>query len=285
MSVTTAEIAKVLGVRRVWRHPWAYASSLPMELVDLKGAPSVLFKDLSSSADLPRPAFLTDRRREIDAYTEILGDLAVDAPICRASVLDDERAWLFLELIDGTPLWQCGQLEVWEEAARSLAALHASPPPPRAGVLRYDAAHLGRRLALAPSVPRAIALRVAERLAGLPAVPIHGEFYPSNVLVQREAGRLRIRPIDWETVGTGPGVLDLAALTAGSWGPGARRRIEQAYSDACPPELRPTAPDLDAARLVLAAQMIGWSAGWVPPREHRQDWAQIALALIGQAAP
>jgi Ser/Thr protein kinase RdoA (MazF antagonist) len=281
MPVTAAGIAAVLGVDvdRVTRRPWAYASSLPMERIDLDGAPSLLFKDLSSSASLPRPAFLVDRRREITAYTEVLGELAVDAPACRASVIDEERAWLFLELIDGTPLWQSGALEVWEEAARRLAALHASPPPRRAGLLRYDAEHLGRRLALAGSLPGDITGRVAERLARLPAVPIHGEFYPSNVLVQREAGRMRIRPVDWETFGTGPGALDLAALTAGSWDAAARTRIERAYGEACPPELRPTATDLDDARLVMAAQMLGWSADWAPPPEHRQDWERIAAEL------
>jgi Ser/Thr protein kinase RdoA (MazF antagonist) len=283
VPVTTSQIATLLGVDRVWRRPWPYASSLPMERIDLPGAPSVLFKDLSSSASLPRPGFITDRRREITAYTEVLRGLAVDAPAMRASLIDDERAWLFLELIEGAPLWQCGELEVWEEAARCLARLHASPPRSRARLLRYDAEHLGRRLALAPSIPGAIADRVARRLARLPAVPIHGEFYPSNVLVQRADGRVRIRPVDWETIGTGPGALDLAALTAGSWDAAARTRIEQAYREACPRELRPSAADLDAARLVLAAQMLGWSSDWAPPPEHRQDWEQVAAELIERA--
>jgi len=280
VPVTSSEIARVLGVDLVIRHPWAYASSLPMERIQLAGAPPLLFKDLSSSASLPRPGFLVDRRREITAYTEVLGDLAVDPPACRAAVLDEERAWLFLELVEGTPLWQSGELEVWEEAARSLAVLHASPLPRRAGLLHYDAEHLARRLALAGSLPGEVGVRVAERLARLPVVPIHGEFYASNVLVQRDAGGLRIRPVDWETFGIGPGVLDLAALTAGSWDAAARSRIERAYSEACPAELRPTATDLDDARLVLAAQMLGWSSVWAPPSEHRQDWQRLTTELM-----
>ena len=280
MPVTTSQVATILGADRVLLRPWAYASSRPMELIEIDGAPPVLFKDLSSSASLPRPAFLTDRRREITAYTDVLGDLAVDAPALRASVLDDERAWLFIELINGTPLWQHGELAVWETAARCLAAFHASLPRPQYDLPRYDAEHLRRRLALAPSIPGELADRVAARLARLPVVPIHGEFYPSNVLVQREAGGLRIRPVDWETIGTGPGVLDLAALTAGSWDVAARTRIERAYRDACRAELRPTAADLDDARLVLAAQMVGWSSDWAAPAEHRQDWQQIANRLI-----
>jgi aminoglycoside phosphotransferase (APT) family kinase protein len=278
--VSDAEIAAALGVDRVTRQPWAYASSLPMERIDMAGAPSLLFKDLSGSARLPRPAFLTDRGREITAYTELLGGLDVDPPACHAAVVDDERAWLFLELVDGTPLWQSGELAIWEAAARRLAALHASPAPRRPGLLRYDAEHLRRRLALAGSLPAEIAVRVAERLARLPAVPVHGEFYASNVLVQRAAGRLRIRPVDWETFGTGPGALDVAALTAGSWDAAARTRIERAYLEACPEELRPTATDLDDARLVLAAQMLGWSSVWAPPPEHRQDWQRLTAELM-----
>lgn len=282
----TAEIARILGVRRIRRRPWPYASSLPMERVDLDDGTSVIFKDLSRAEDLRRPAFLVDRRREIMAYTDVLADLEVDAPRYRAAVVDDDRAWLFLELVDGIPLWQAQDMEAWQEAARCLAALHAARHPPIRGLLRYDAEHLSRCLALGGSIPGVAELSgcVAERLAKLPVGLVHGEFYPSNVLVQRTAGRLRIRPVDWEMIGTGPGVLDLAALTAGSWDVAERARVEQAYADACPAELRPAPGDLDCARLVLAAQMVGWSPAWTPPAEHRHDWVQIALRLIEQIA-
>ncbi|MEO5575418.1 MAG: aminoglycoside phosphotransferase family protein [Gaiellaceae bacterium] len=284
MPVTAARIASVLGVEHVRREPWPYASSLPMERIEIEGAPALLFKDLTRSEELHRPGFLSDRRREINAYAHVLGDVGVDAPRYRASLVDADRAWLFLELVDGVPLWQVGELEVWQEAARCLAALHASPEPASARLLRYDAEHLRRRFALAGSLPRVaeIGIRVAERLAGLPTVLIHGEFYASNVLVQREPGRVRVRPVDWETVGVGPGVLDLAALTAGAWDGARRMEIERAYLDACPPELRPGPGDLDYARLLLAAQWTGWSPGWSPPPEHRQDWAAVALELIGR---
>jgi hypothetical protein len=280
--VTTAEIAEALGVEHVSRRRWPYASSLPMEQIDVAGRPTLLFKDLTGSEQLQRPSFLADRRREITAYTEVLGELELDTPICRASVFDDDRAWLFLELVDGVPLWQIGEIEVWETAARCLAALHATPPPITAGLLHYDAEHLSRRFALATSLPRGaeIGARVARRLAALPARFIHGEFFPSNVLIQREAGRVRVRPVDWETCGLGPAVLDLAALTAGGWDDARRTRIEDAYIAECVPDLRPTPDELDFARLLLAAQLSGWSDDWTPPPEHRQDWNAIAVGLI-----
>jgi hypothetical protein len=280
--VTTAQIAQLLGVERVRRTPWPYASSLPMEQIDIAGSPALLFKDLTLSEELQRPGFLGDRRREITAYTDILGDLDIDTPAYRASVIDEQRAWLFLELVDGVPLWQIGEIEVWETAARCLAMLHAVPPPLTRGLLRYDADHLSRRFALTASLPRAaeIGARVAARLAELPSRFIHGEFYPSNILVQREAELVRVRPVDWEMSGLGPGVLDLAALTAGSWIDADRARIERAYVDACPAELRPRPDDLDFARLLLAAQWTGWSPGWSPPPQHRHNWQAVALELI-----
>jgi hypothetical protein len=80
--------------------------------------------------------------------------------------------------------------------------------------------------------------------------------------------------------GSGPGVLDLAALTAGSWTAAEHTRIENAYREALPVELRPGADDLDYARLLLAAQWLGWSDSWSPPPEHLQDWAAVAVSLI-----
>jgi aminoglycoside phosphotransferase (APT) family kinase protein len=125
-----------------------------------------------------------------------------------------------------------------------------------------------------------VAGAIAAQLASLPRRFIHGEFTPANVLVQRGGGRIRIRPLDWELAGIGPGVLDVAALTAGNWSALDRHSIENAYSDACPPHLRPTAHDLDLARLLLAAQWSGWCDGWEPPAEQRQDWRGEAEYLL-----
>jgi hypothetical protein len=282
--VTTAQIEEVLAVEHVRRQSWPYTSSFPMERIDVAGEPPLLFKDVSRPDQLPRPSFLADRRREITAYADVLCHRSVDSPIHRASVVDDERAWLFLELVDGVPLWQVKEIEVWEETARCLAALHAEGPVSARGLLRYDAEHLARRFSLAASLPNAPAIgaRLADRLAALPSTFIHGEFYASNVMIQRDADRLRVRPVDWEMAGTGPAVLDLAALTAGSWSDASRLRIEQAYSAAIPRELRPGPGDLDCARLLLAAQWIGWSVDWSPPTEHEQDWSAIAVELIGR---
>src|SRR5262249_22402631 len=145
---------------------------------------------------------------------------------------------LLLEWVEGTPLWQSDDLADWEAAARWLARLHALPiagPLPRAVFRAPD--HVLRHPA-------------AARLAALPAVPVHGEVYPSNVLV----GAGRIRPLDLETFGLGPGVIDLAALTAGDWPGDEPARIEAAYLAALPAESRPPPGALADARVLVELQ-------------------------------
>jgi len=129
----------------------------------------------------------------------------------------------------------------------------------------------------------------AARLAALPAVLIHGEAYPSNLLVETTAdscptatstpdapGGPRIRPVDWETLGTGPAALDLAALTSGEWEPEERSSVVAAYREAAGGG--PSDDELEAARLMVALQWIGWSTSWTPPAEQRHDWLGAAVS-------
>jgi len=172
--------------------------------------------------------------REVAAYRDSLTQLDLGTPAF-AGVSGDV---LLLEWVDGIPLWQSGDVADWEAAARWLARLHTSViagPLPEA--LFRVPAHVLRHPA-------------AARLAALPPVPIHGEFYPANVLVSDG----RIRPLDFETFGLGPGVLDLAALTAGDWPGDEPQRIEAAYLAALPPGLRPSPGALADARLLVELQ-------------------------------
>ena len=103
------------------------------------------------------------------------------------------------------------------------------------------------------------------------------------MLVRRGPAARRVCPVDWEMAAVGPGLLDLAALTAGGWSRRERDAIARAYCDALrrrrcrrlPQELLEA---LDCALLHLAVQWLGWSADWTPPAEHRQDWLGEALA-------
>jgi Ser/Thr protein kinase RdoA (MazF antagonist) len=252
----------------------------------------LLFKDLSAAARAPRPAFMVDPLREIAVYRDLLEPAGVGAPALRGWLADGRRAWLFLERVEGAPLDEARDLGAWEAAARWLAHLH-SRPLPTAGtgrLLRYDAAWLRRwqirAAASRPALRRLSAAveRAVESVSSWPFGLVHGEYYPANVLV---AGR-RIRPVDWETAGLGPGLLDVAALTSGGWDARERVRVERAYREALPPGRRPAARELaDAlrqARLLVAVQWLGWDERFSPPEEHAHDWLADAWRLAGLGA-
>ena len=277
MPVTDQELREALGVESFVRRPWPYHSSLPMEELDLAGQ-RLLLKDLSGSHELLRPSLAPEPRREIAVYRDVLAPLGLDG-IPRMAATDAASAkWLVLEVIEGTPLWQVGDLAVWEEAARWLARLHALPVPHDRGLVRYDEAHLRKRLELAAATER-FAEHVAQRLAALPVRLIHGDFYPANILV--ETGP-RIRVVDWETCGTGPAVLDVAALISGRWSEQEREQILDAYLAASPAPLGLGVDDLLYARLLLAAQWIGWHDRWSPPPEQHHDWHGEFVELRGR---
>lgn len=282
-----AALQTALGrpVARVRRRPWPYGSSAPMEELAVAGFGALLFKDLTYCSRASRPSFLVNPLREVEAYDSLLAGL--DAPACYGAVVAEDRVWLFLELVEGIPLWQAETPEAWHATARWLALMHTVRVPTAAHLLRYDARHLlrwvSRSLAMAPAgsldgVPPA-AERAAERLAQWPSSLVHGELYPSNILVQPGATGPRIRPVDWETAGSGPGILDLAALTAGDWHHRQRDAIVATYRDALPAAPADFDEALDAARLFVALQWLGWSEQWSPPPEHRHDWAAEAREI------
>jgi aminoglycoside phosphotransferase (APT) family kinase protein len=225
-----------------------------------------------------KPEFLHDPLREIEVYESILARNSFGTPICYVAVArpDDDHTWIVLERVQGVELYQVGDLETWRSVARWLASFHAqfqARLPTSTHLLRHDRAFYLRWLQRAQKFTDGRLDHVAPRydrvidcLVGLPPTFIHGEFYSSNVLVE---GR-RIAPIDWEVAGIGPGLIDLAALTTG-WGEKERRTIENAYGDV--PQ-----GALDACRLQIAVQWLGWSSDWTPPPEHARNWLADALA-------
>ncbi len=317
------ELERALGQRiaELERRPCAYRTSFGLEELDVRlsdgGQLRAMFKDLSrgsldEAALRAKPAFLHDPLREIEVYRDLLDGAGLGTAAYLGSHVDlaRERYWLFIENVEGPVLWQLGEFDVWEEAARRLAELHAVLAPaassPPASLLRYGPELFEvwiRRacdFASRPQTPwsddqRAQVLDlgerygpVAEHLATLPAILIHGEFYPSNVLVQNPSGEPRICPIDWEIAATGPGLLDLAALTIGKWTPGERDALALAYREAAaehsgrlalPADFDRT---LECCRLHLAVQWLGWDPEWVAPAEHRHDWLAEALRSAGE---
>ncbi len=264
------------------REPYGYASSWPLEDIRLRRPDGsrlqLLLKRFDGGDTAGKPAFVCDPAREIDAYALLGRVRALGTPRCYAA----GSRWLALEKVAGAELWQHGELAAWEAAARWAAGLHrrfASLDPAPRRLLRHDArlhrrwlarAHAAHGDAVAPLLA-AGELAVAQ-LALLPRTLIHGELYPSNVLVRGA----RVAAVDWEMAGIGPGVIDLAALLTG-WKGRARRAILAAAGGAEP-------RDLAAARLVLAMQWLGWSAAWEPPAAQRHDWLAEASDAAGSIA-
>jgi hypothetical protein len=289
-------------VRTMTRRANEYGSSYAIEDVDLTFEDgqllSLVFKDvagssLSAQAGGAKPAALLDPDREITAYRDVLGPARLEVPDCYGAVADprEDRYWLFLEAIDGMPLWQVSELEAWEGAARWLGDLHGRGAPARRGhLLDYSAAYLrswlDRALAFSPDgsldVVAAGWERIVARLSAWPRTFVHGEFYPSNVLVRRSGACTHVVPVDWEMAGIGPGLLDVAALTSGDWTAADRERLALVYRDSLPLAARPSADDfLDAlahCRIYIAVQWLGWSQDWSPPAEHAHDWLAEAIA-------
>ena len=294
------------------RRPYRYATSAPLEEIHVDvsdgAGMDLILKDLSrdrliGDAGATKPEFLHQPDRELETYRGILAPAGI-GPRCVAAVseTDPARHWLLIEKVPGLELWQIGELSIWEEVARWLGAFHAAFSG-RLDQVRDANPHLldfsanwfrsWRDRALErladSSDPRASSLggalerydEVVDSLARLPRTFVHGELYPSNVLIV-QGDPLRICPVDWEMAAIGPGLVDLAALVGG-WGEGERRRLVGAYLDGSDGAREPDAveDDLARCRLHLALQWLGWSGDWRPPPEHAHDWLGEALGLAG----
>jgi hypothetical protein len=326
MSPPTAALWEALGealasfsgqrrsVVRCERRPSAYRSSFPIEelMVHLDDGTTLAVnrEALTEDALRAKPDFLYDPLREIEVYRALLADARLGTAVCYGAVADSKsgRYWLFLEKVPGVELYQVGDFAVWLGAARWLAGLHGGfahhvhrlPLDVRGHLLRYDRALYRRWIERALAFTRRPTLaaddhgfveRLAARydsvidcLASLPATLLHGEFYPANILIQGP----RICPVDWETAALGPGLIDLAALTAGRWTEAQRLALAKSYREALPanlispPDFESLLAQLDHCRLHLAVQWLGWSADWSPPPHQAHDWLGEARRLAGK---
>jgi thiamine kinase-like enzyme len=127
--------------------------------------------------------------------------------------------------------------------------------------------------------------RLVGRLMELPRTLVHGEFYPSNIIVGRTENGHRICPVDWELAGIAPSLIDLAALTAGNWAADEQERMIAAYRDALeptnhwPPPLPELIEAVECCRLHWAVRWLGWASDWSPPEQHARNWLREALYL------
>ncbi len=307
-------------IRRLRRRRSNYSSTYTIENleIDLDHGRhlSLVFKNLSpgslvEEAQRVRPEFLYNPHREIETYRCMLDAKTFGTPRCYGAVesVKHERYWLFLERVRGPLLWQVGRMEVWEHTARWAAALHShyartngqrkTWPP---ALLQYNTDYClrwveraGNFLRTRPDARTAgwidqfkrlapVFERVVERMLSLPRTFIHGEFYPSNIILRRGSAK-RVCPVDWEAAAIGPGLIDLAALVSGKWTEEQRKVLIRAYRDALepagdwPPSMDELLELVDYCQLYLAIQWLGWAGDWSPPKTHAQDWLSEAVRL------
>jgi hypothetical protein len=295
------------------RRPSAYRSSCAVDDIDVRcddgSTVAIVAKAVDWNAMCPearraRPLHLWDEHRERAVYESVLSMSQVTSPRYFGSYVSQSGIrYLLLERISGVPLWQCGDFDAWREAARWLARMEActsletvlsGPAAPR--LLRYD------RLFYESWMRRACAFhvdssrymramlephrKVVDWLLRERPVFVHGEFYSSNVLVERTAGgRAVVRPIDWEMASLGPASIDLACLLAGRWTDEQRADAADAYYTELAVLGRPVPVrerylrTLDYCLIHLSVRNLGWSADWTPPSDRAHDWLGEALRL------
>ena len=325
MAALNTEISRTLGEPRhvadFYRRFSDYYSSYVMEELDLvldDGRElQLIFKNLSRDGMLEgalrtKPYFLYNPMREIDSYRLLFAAHPIGTAKFYGAHIEPatEQYWLFLERVPGTLLWQFGEDKVWRQVAAWLGKVHrdlsreveGGSPAKLAHLNVYDEQYYWQWMSRARAFVERTACgddrrlrsieylaehfeQIVERLVQMPVTVIHGEFYPSNVLVQHEPGTERVCPVDWETAAIGPGLMDLSALTSGSWTEEQRLRMAMNYYRAINPETRERQSadrflvDLDFCNLFMAIQWLGWSPDWEPPPEHAQNWLTEACRV------
>jgi thiamine kinase-like enzyme len=299
------------------RRPSPYRTSFPIEELEVAlaghgsvrlGCKRLDWGELGDDAQLAKPRFLHDPEREPAAYRALLPQGLPGPPRFFGAVVEADRSWLFVEWVEGRELFQVGERELWEQAARWLARFHAALAPEldrhraEARLIEHDAAFYrgwierAERFAAERGDGSTATVawlcerheQVVEALLALPQTVLHGEFYASNVLVASASDSVpsqggkksdaRVAPVDWELTAAGPGLSDLAALVSG-WPREDREALAAAYA-AEPGIASFTARDLELARLQVAIQWLGWAPPqWQPPPEQRHDWLAEATQL------
>jgi aminoglycoside phosphotransferase (APT) family kinase protein len=216
-----------------------------------------------------------------------------------------ERSWLFIEHLEGKELYQTGEWEVWESVARGLARMHAisrplvgASPTLQRRLVRHDGDQPRKWYQRACSIVQRVRGEQAQRrlsalssllpameesLAAGPRTLVHGEFYPSNILVSQSPSGCLVRAVDWEMAAMGSGLLDLAALLAGRWTQQQQHSLALAYFEEqrCLSGEGENVDDfftrLNYCRLYTALRWLGWSDNWSAPPAQAHDWLAEAL--------
>ena len=308
-----ARDATLGAVTAVESRPSLYRSSCSLHDVDVRfddgSTLAIVAKAVDWSAMCPeahraRPRWVWDERRERAVYESVLPAAGMATARYFGSYVSESGVrHLLLERIDGVPLWQSGNFDTWCEAARWLARMSVQVTTATiaataafAPLLRYQRpfyeAWMRRACAFhADTTPSVLTLlkphqKVVDWLACECPAFLHGEFYSSNILVERqESRRDLVRPVDWEMAALGPASIDLACLLSGRWTDAERSELAGAYYGELStlgvrvPERERYLRTLDYSLIHLAVRNLGWSGDWTPPSDRAHDWLGEAIRL------
>ncbi len=239
---------------------------------------------------------------EAEVYRQVLGPLAVSAP--RFYGLQEDplsgETWFFLEFMDNSVQVRYSQdraldRQLMYAAARWLGAFHRVnqsriPPASLPFLHRHDAEYyLGwaeRTSQLAGPLHQrfpwlsSLCERFETVVDGLlepPAIIIHGEYYPDNILFREGI----IYPVDWESTAIGIGEIDFASLTE-NWPAKVIERCQSEYLQARWPEEVPAgfARRVDLSSLYWRFRWLGERAEWT--LEEKSRWRFDHLREIGE---
>ena len=215
---------------------------------------------------------------EGDVYQHLFPSPHLATPPCYGTFgLDEEAVCLVLGEVPGYRVHHSTYPRGLVWACRDLARFHRWTThglPKRHNV--FNPAHLTEvvkdlsQTSMVPSRFLSSMATVIATLARARTSVVHGELYPQNVIVN-ETGPV---VIDWESAGLGPGVLDLAVLTQGSWDPDLVAECEDVYWQ------QRAEADHELARRDLAAARV-WAAGQllVHLRDKETDGTQQEIAI------
>lgn len=204
---------------------------------------------------------------EAEVYRQVLQPLPVSTPTFYGAHKDaiTGEMWLILEYSDKSlPVEDSPDPAVLQAAARWLGRFHKTNESLRStaslpSLNRHDAeyylgwaertslfaGHLHQRYPWLTTLCQRFE-EVVVTLLEPPAIIIHGEYYPNNILFCQGT----IYPIDWEAAAVVIGELDLASLTE-NWPPEFVREAKAEYQSARWPE----GPPADFERKLDAAQL------------------------------
>jgi Phosphotransferase enzyme family len=284
-------LAEALGsapVRVIERRPNVYSSTFPSEIAKLELADRRVlhaFIKYESRGSNGSHGHRGGVSYEASVYRELLEPLGVSVPDLCGFYADGQEAPAFLvtEYIAGsTSVNKVKSPAAMERAAEWIGQFHARGERLLArravsNLRRYNRAYYlgwshraeealadaGVAADWAPATFAGFRQSVGSLLSTA-ASPIHGEYYPRNILVQ--AGG--VRPIDWESAAVAAGEVDMAALTE-RWPAETVARCCRAYEQARWPH---KAPNEWGRRLRLAQLHLHFR--WIASGAWRSKWAQ-----------